>query len=341
MRVATIPQKLSSHLESEWNKLSESEKNQCAKSVQELSQFFQTSGGPLTPWEEPRFLNAYLFYFFPLNLARAGMVLTSCPTEWMEGIENVVDMGSGLGNFSALQKSLSLFSKANVFHFERDTSALRSGEVLQQSLFDDVDFRRTKDFKDISSLGGSMAFFSYSWIEMKVPVAELSRFENLIFIEPSTQSSARSLMSLRQELIGQGFSVLAPCTHNLACPLLVHSHRDWCHDRVHFEKPNWYLDLESRLPMKNDTLTSSYLVMSKRAPSMGQGLTRVIGDTLKEKGKTRQAVCFDDQRRFLSWLKRDNADLKRIDHGSLIKINDPQYFGNEVRSKDIETDLDT
>ena len=84
--------------------------------------------------------------------------------------------------------------------------------------------------------------------------------------------------------------------------------------------------------MKNNTLTYSYLVASKTARDQKyRGAVRVIGDTLPEKGKTRQMICRGPQREFFSWLHK-NGEPPMIPHGAL--VSDPGNFetkGGELR----------
>ena len=96
--------------------------------------------------------------------------------------------------------------------------------------------------------------------------------------------------------------------------------------------PGWFLNLERHLPITNKSITYSYLAVSKIKPE-STNLIRVIGDTLNEKGKVRQAICRQDKREFFSWLKRDHP--QRIEHGSL--VHPPQNAtqkGNELRIAD-------
>jgi len=133
-------------------------------------------------------------------------------------------------------------------------------------------------------------------------------------------------MEWRGRLLNAGFQVLAPCTHALPCPLLTKSPRDWCHMRVAFAGPEWFLRLEERLPMKNRTLTYSYLFVSRQLQRpWAANAARVIGDTLEEKGKTRQMICRGEEREFLSWLHRF-GEPPRIPHGSIC-------FGTETCEK--------
>jgi len=60
--------------------------------------------------------------------------------------------------------------------------------------------------------------------------------------------------------------------------------------------------------------------------------SRVIGDTLREKGKTRQAICRNSEREFLAWLKK-SGPASEIPRGSLISSQIYIKVGNELRPK--------
>jgi len=151
----------------------------------------------------------------------------------------------------------------------------------------------------------------------------------VIVIEPSTQPIGRQLMGQRTRLLEEKFHLWAPCTHQGACPLLVHSKTDWCHDRVHWTAPDWFKNIEALLPMKNQTMTYSYLAASQRAaPVRSEG--RVVGDELKEKGKSRWLYCRSEEREFLSWLNK-SGDVPEIDRGELLNVDVQEKKGNELR----------
>jgi len=126
--------------------------------------------------------------------------------------------------------------------------------------------------------------------------------------------------------------VWAPCTHEGPCPLLHQSKHDWCHDRIHFEAPEWFKKMEAHLPMKNRTLTMSYLLMRKTAPKK-IGQARVVGDLLREKGKNRQMICRGPEREFLTWMHKLKIE-QEIPRGELINIHqDFEKISNEIRLK--------
>jgi hypothetical protein len=154
--------------------------------------------------------------------------------------------------------------------------------------------------------------------------------EALMLIEPSTQDDGRLLQALRKDLMAQGFQMWAPCTHQQDCPLLVHSKKDWCHDRIFFESPAWFKKMEEHLPMKNKTLTYSYLLVRKSNPAHPTGVGRLVGDQLEEKGKTRQLFCRSDKREFLAWLHKSGPVPEHY-RGELFDLPPHQEVSNELR----------
>jgi hypothetical protein len=136
--------------------------------------------------------------------------------------------------------------------------------------------------------------------------------------------------------------------HQEKCPLLEDSKNDWCHDRTHFEKPEALQKIENLLPIKNDTLTYSYLFAKKDthkfppSPSKVNSTSkenisnaRVIGDFLNEKGKTRQMVCRSPKREFLTQLKR-HSQPTQFQRGDILSIDgNAKIIGNEIRVNNV------
>ncbi|HEY6167623.1 MAG TPA: small ribosomal subunit Rsm22 family protein [Verrucomicrobiae bacterium] len=113
-------------------------------------------------------------------------------------------------------------------------------------------------------------------------IALAHRASAVIWVEPGTHDASRALIAVREKLRGD-FHVIAPCTHQAACGMLVSGNeRHWCHHFAAlpagvFTDSNWGrfahlagIDLRS-LPV-------SFLVLARRPPpSLPAGAVRVIG----------------------------------------------------------------
>lgn len=349
-RIITLPKKYESRIEQILNPLGYSlnEPRPLAEAIRRLSDYYTQVPDGATPWAERWAQAASLAYYFPLNYARNRAAFDEAQaTGFFNGLNDLVDFGSGMGSaLLALQDSLhDLSTETSQWKYQAyDTSdqALRFGLSLVDSAhtshhISSPDLNEAP--RTLSPKGENLLILaSYVLTELAHPPSWWSRAEGLILIEPSTQSDARRLMQYRETLIEAGYSIWGPCTHQGPCPLLHLSKTDWCHDRIHFEAPLWMVEIEKYLPMKNRTLTFSYLLArkTKRAPAEISNYGRLVGDMLEEKGKTRQALCRGPEREFLSWFpqrlkKGESIELYR---GHLIELSSGlEKKATEVRIK--------
>lgn len=316
-----------------------------AKMILEASNEYIQNPDDQTPWDLPSMQTAQWLYFLPLNNVRAqGVVsrLRSLPegASFFADLEQWVDFGAGLGALAYELEEVSIWKNTNFI----ESDPIPRAELKKQFPHAQV-FSSLKSFvssQERALFPRTLMTFSYSLTESPNPdlrtapllPPEAYTAEALLILEPSTQKDGRRLLELRQKLIEQGFHIWAPCLHQKSCPLLVQSHRDWCHDRFHFEPPSWFLRLEKELPIKNATLTTSYLAARKTPPAYLNSLSakvRLIGDHLPEKGKSRQMICRGPEREFLAWLHR-HVEPQEIPRGEILNL--PTHFekvSNEIR----------
>jgi hypothetical protein len=288
--------------------------------------YIQNPNSP-TPWDKSWAQIAQIAYYFPLNYLRAQAVYQEALQVGFPMGSRLVDFGSGLGSGSRpfLDKTWNQVTfieqapEAKSLHKSYQENGKWIGEK-ESSLFRD----RPDD-----PLTDSTLIFSYSLTEVDDLPNWAFAANNLVIVEPATQVDGRKLLKIRQNLIEKGFSIWAPCTHQESCPLLEKSNKDWCHDRIHTKMPEWFLDIEKHLPIKNQTLTMSYLLASKtKRPVTNQW--RLTGDSLEEKGKTRQLVCRGPEREYLSWMHRHGIP-KPLHRGYLIDPLPVEQKSNELR----------
>ncbi len=322
-----------------------------ADAVLRMSDFYIEHPSLATPWKESWAQIAQIAYYLPLNFLRAQAAYqeiqkVSMRAESADGgsilsIESLLDFGAGLG-----AGSLAFPSTGSRFAIEKSSVAI---QIAERFFLSKTRFIPEAEVGRLNHLTG---LFSYSLTELESLPNWAFNLEQIVIIEPATQEDGRRLLNLRQTLVQKGFHILAPCTHQGLCPLLHQSKSDWCHDRIRFEAPEWFLKIEKLLPIKNTNLTFSYLVAKKtpahfsaaqkndlkRPTTKSLGDTegplhwRIVGDPLEERGKTRQMLCRGENREFLAWLHR-NGEPKTFERGELI---DPSDFAAEFEIKSNE-----
>jgi ribosomal protein RSM22 (predicted rRNA methylase) len=308
-----------------------------ADAVLQLSDYYIKNPEAETPWNQKYCQIAYRHYYLPLNFIRCQKVIErGLQVGFFENLSHFIDWGAGPGTASlALAQSDLLkpqIQKQILFDLSKSTLNAFSDlhtDLINKDYFDYLDLKNSYPNKPNTCL-----VFSYSLTELTALPVGWEDHEALMILEPSTSQDGRKLLNLRQTLIEHGFSIWAPCTHQLSCPLLTHSKHDWCHDRASVEAPEWFRDLEQLLPMKNKTVTTSYLLARKRKPSEKIKMkARLTGDSLDEKGKTRQLICRNDQREFLTWMHK-TIKPQVLARGDLIDMPvDFEIKSNELRLK--------
>ena len=296
-----------------------------ATSIKKLSDYFIEQPEGATPWNESWAQEAYLSYYLPLNEIRNRAVIKEgLASGFFHELTDVIDFGSGPGTADFALESL-VPELSSYTLIERSEVPER---LLRHPSWKFTTVLRDKDFKNPQK---TLFVASYSLTEAKLP-PEALQSEALMILEPSTRQDGRALLQLRDDLIKKGFFIWAPCTHQMDCPLLSQSPRDWCHDRVHVDRSPEWIALEELLPFRNQTITFSYLLARRSPPPIvPSNLVRLVGDSLPEKGKTRQMICRGPEREFIAWLHRQGAppDWPR---GALMEIPaDALRAGQELR----------
>lgn len=308
-----------------------------SESIKRLSDFFIQNPQKQTPWSEKYCQDAYKHYFLPLNFLRVQKVIErGSEVGFFEGLENTIDWGAGPGTASfALNEGLNLKRQILI---ENAKDAVRVFSEEHKKYLTNPEVQTSMDTQKLKmDLKKSMLVMSYSFTELVELPKGWDHFEALMILEPSTRDDGRRLLELRKKLIAAGYFIWAPCTHQGDCPLLEKSKNDWCHDRIHVKAPDWFLEVERNLPFKNKTITTSYLLARKMKPVANfDQVGRLVGDSLEEKGKTRQMFCRNSDREFLAWMhKKTRPENEQIifPRGELFKLPDADKI--EIKSNEI------
>lgn len=326
---------------------------QVADSILKLSDFYIENPDSPTPWQEPWAKIAYLSYFNLLNSVRLDQVYKRGEqSQFFEGLTNFVDFGSGLGaaswpllNRKITDDDSSTKNLNHFFHIEISSLAQKTHQELIQLWMQNLQPLKTtanhtfiRDSSELPKLDLSktLVSFSYSKTELsKIPEWAL-KCEAILIAEPATSQDGRKLLDTRAQLIEKGFYIWAPCLHQNSCPLLTQSKTDWCHDRVFWEMPEKFAEIQAWLPIRNQTLSTSYLLARKTKPQdRPTNLGRLTGDLLVEKGKSRQMICRGPNREYLTWMHKEKINQPELFRGKIAVIpSEAIVVSNEIRVKE-------
>jgi ribosomal protein RSM22 (predicted rRNA methylase) len=89
----------------------------------------------------------------------------------------------------------------------------------------------------------------------------------LVLIEPGTPQGFARLKQVRDTLLKRGGIVVAPCTHQMSCPL---AEGDWCHFKVRVQRSREHMHAkQATVPFEDEAF--SYLVITRQADGKGGG----------------------------------------------------------------------
>jgi hypothetical protein len=200
-----------------------------AKAVMELSTFYAKFPKKATPWGEVWCQGAYLAYYLPLNWWRmTHATQRASQVGFFEGLDRLIDFGSGLGSasFAFMEEGISFSQGA--LNVESSNIAIGLHQELLKNYGEghhgNLKIGWSTTLSSTQSIARkTLGVFSYSLTELSKLPAWTERCEALMILEPATQDDGRRLMTLRQQLIENGWHIAAPCTHQEPCPLLIHS----------------------------------------------------------------------------------------------------------------------
>ena len=135
---------------------------------------------------------------------------------------------------------------------------------------------------------------SYALTELAMPDAlaaatELWRLTGalLVIVEPGTPDGFKRILAYRAALIAAGGHIIAPCTHEAACPLAQAPR--WCHFSERLSRSRDHLVLkEARVPFEDEKY--SYLAVAKHATRPAD-VRRVLATPDVNKARVALTLC--------------------------------------------------
>lgn len=114
----------------------------------------------------------------------------------------------------------------------------------------------------------------------------------VVVVEPGTPRGFGAVLAARERLLAAGLHLLAPCPHEVACPLAAAG--DWCHLAVRLDRTALHRRLKGAALGHEDEKVS--YVVATRDPAHARALPagRVLRHPVKRKGLVQLEVCHAD-----------------------------------------------
>ncbi len=172
-------------------------------------------------------------------------------------------------------------------------------------------------------------------------LALIARAEAVLWVEPGTHAVSRHLGAIREQLRADAtFRIVAPCTHQNACPILALGNtRDWCHHFAPppseiFAHPDW-VKFGQRAGIDLRSLPYAFLALDRQrdAAPPPTDLGRVIGRPEHFKPYARVLNCDATGLAELELPKRaDPALFKHLDRTKAPLLYRWQHDGKKIAS---------
>jgi hypothetical protein len=245
----------------------------------------------------PALRNAYLRYHLPLNVARATWVLSksspSIPSWRSSSSSSILARGrpAQAWRLSSLCRASPL---ASICSPTAAGSVLQVGRALLQSCALPEGLHKVHTVVRALLPIPHVPRKALVWLAMVFNEAQTGsrggrgrRFEPIhvldalaqrldspsvvIVTEPALREPARALLKLHDAAVASGrWRVVAPCTHQLSCPLLRASGRSWCHFHFAWQAPPLVREVADPLRLEHAFPSVAFLAL-ERAPSGGPG----------------------------------------------------------------------
>jgi ribosomal protein RSM22 (predicted rRNA methylase) len=260
---------------------------------------------------------AYLVARLPATYA----AVTFCLTELAErrpqfSPQTLLDAGSGPGTaawaattaypdistVTFLDNNLPFLKLASSLAVQGDHAALQGARALNADLSNLP-----------SKASADLVVAAYALAEMplakarETAIALWKACENtLLVIEPGTPQGFARIHDVRVALLAEGAHLIAPCTHENACPMQP---PDWCHFSVRLARRRDHMHAKkATVPFEDEKF--SYLIAA-RQPGALEG-ARILSPPAESKADIKFKLCTGNGLTQQSIARRDKAEYKRV-----------------------------
>jgi ribosomal protein RSM22 (predicted rRNA methylase) len=305
------------------------------RAAAELSKLYKTQQPPHHQFLDSRAHQlAYLAVRMPATYGAVFEVLTRLKS-FLEAsrVQTLLDLGSGPGTASwATAAAVSTIEEVTLL--ERNPAMVALGRDLAR-------FAKSTALKaahwvigDIVNQGfgeHDLVIMSYSLGELPkvarksvLAKAWTSSRKALVIVEPGTPAAFAHVIAARTSLLEAGANLLAPCPHELPCPM---ERTDWCHFAARIERSRLHRFLKSGEHGFEDE-KYSYVAASKEPVALPTG--RIVRHPRYSPGLVHLTLCVDGRIEIES-IRQSQSDVYRAARKA--RWSDP-WNGQEPDRKD-------
>lgn len=211
-------------------------------------------------------------------------------------VSTVTDLGGGTG--AAAWAASEQWPGAQVRVLDQVDETLQLGRRLRTAEPGAVSFERWQAGSPVPA--AELVTVSYVLSELSaaaqrrlVSAAIDAADRAVAVIEPGTPSGHQRILAARQALLDAGWQVVAPCPHQLDCPV---RQPDWCHFSARVERSSVHRQLKGG-ELGHEDEKFSYVVAvpgGVGAPESDGDAARVLRHPVKRKGLVELQLCRPD-----------------------------------------------
>jgi len=205
---------------------------------------------------------------------------------------SLLDLGAGPGtaSWAAAERWPSLrdfiLLEENREFAELGGRLSRSSDVLKSASWRIVDLQ-----SQTAPPAADVVVMSYALGELRDAAAEIQKAwaaatELLVILEPGTPRNFEPMARVRRELVAAGAHAVAPCPHELECPMAAVG--DWCHFAVRLERTSEHRRMKGGVLGYEDE-KFSYLAFARQAVSRAE--TRIVRHPMTHSGYVQLTLC--------------------------------------------------
>ena len=233
----------------------------------------------------------YAAFRMPATYKAVSEVLEELFSRYNPNIKSSLDIGAGLG---AASLALSHLKEGISYHLYEKESAMRElgKELLEDDKFIYQEFDLTKDeIKDKYDI--VMSTYVLNEIDKSLREEVINKMYNasndlIVVVEPGTPSGYQIIKEVRDNLLGKGMHIIAPCPHEDKCPM---KDNDWCHFSTRVQRNKLHKDIKGgEVPFEDEKY--SYIVFSKSIVSRCS--SRILRHPIINKGMIKLTTCSKD-----------------------------------------------